>query len=291
MRVSIIVLILIFQKCQSLQWLRKLFNPSPSSADFFNILQKIDKRLDFLEAGQQKLEVGQQKLEVGQQKLEAGQQKLEAGQQNLEAGQQNLEAGQQKLEIGVIEIKADIKSLNKTVRETSQYNRNRDKELEIIILKSFQQNLEDAGWTVNILDIDKIYSVGGELIAEWDGCLHAKHREVAVPILFFLETKQVFTELQYIRAKEQMTKTQNILDSIDFSTKKTTGQSNFKKMKSKLLSCYDEVAQKPAIKLVVGSPFFEKMLLEKLQQDHVPSISRDEIPYILRFNDVDDCIY
>ena len=262
MRVSIIILILI-KKCQSLQWLRQIFNPSPSSADFLSILQKIDRRLDFLEIGQQKLEIGQQKLEIGQQKLEIGQN----------------------------EIRADIQSFNKTLRETSQYNRNRDKELEIIILKSFQQNLEDAGWTVTILDIDKIYSVGGKLIAEWDGCLHAKHREVAAPNIFFLETKQAFTILQYNRAKEQMKKTQSILDSIDFSTKKTTGQFNFKKMKSKLLSCYDEEAQKPAIKLAVGSPFFEKMLLEKLQQDHVPSISRDEIPYILRLNDGDDCIY
>ena len=260
--IAINVFFLIIQKCQSFQWLRQLFKASPSSADFQNLLsivQKIDKRMDSLEAGQQKLEADQQ-------------------------------AGQQKLEIGQNAIKAEIQNLTKTVRETSQYNRNRDKELEIIILKSFQQNLEDAGWTVTVLDIDKIYSVGGKLTAEWDGCLYAKHHEEPVPNLFFLETKQVFTDPQYIRAKDQMKKTQEILDSIDFSTKKTTGQSNFKKMKSKLLLCYDEVAHKPAIKLVVvGSPFFEKMLLEKLQQDHVPSISRDEIPYILRFNDGDDC--
>ena len=106
------------------------------------------------------------------------------------------------MELSLNGIKADIQSLNKTVKETSQYYRNRDKELEIIILKSFQQNLEDAGWTVTILDIDKIYSVGGKFIAEW---LHAKHGEVTVPILFFLEIK-VFTKPQYIRAKEQMTK-------------------------------------------------------------------------------------
>ncbi len=82
--------------------------------DFLMLPAKVDRLMDLpprverLERDVSELKAGQARLEAGQEKLEAGQEKLEAGQEKLEAGQEKLEAGQARLEAGVSRLEGRV---------------------------------------------------------------------------------------------------------------------------------------------------------------------------------------
>ncbi len=74
-------------------------------------VERLEGKVDDLQAGQAKLEAGQEELRGSVAKLEAGQAKLEAGQEELRGSVAKLEAGQAKLEAGQKAMQADVTEL------------------------------------------------------------------------------------------------------------------------------------------------------------------------------------
>ena len=85
--------------------------------DFLMLPAKVDRLMDLparverLERDVSELKAGQAKLEAGQAKLEAGQARLEADVSDLKAGQAKLEAGQAKLEAGLSRVEGRVGNL------------------------------------------------------------------------------------------------------------------------------------------------------------------------------------
>jgi hypothetical protein len=88
----------------------------------------------------------------------------------------------------------------------NNYNRNRDKEFELIVFNRFIQELENNGWNATEILSSKLYNkTTGIIELEWDGIVLAEHQN-RVPVLFVFETKQVFDFKRYTEYLSRLVK-------------------------------------------------------------------------------------
>lgn len=106
-------------------------------------------------------------------------------------------------------LKEDMSSLknvvetnhNKTDNQLKQlinYNKNRDNDLESVISGRFLQKLQQEGWSVSKLNFHQVYDHAGTNLFGFDSVMFAAHVNQSNPILFFGETKQLFTRSKLI---------------------------------------------------------------------------------------------
>ena len=107
-------------------------------------------------------------------------------------------------------MKGDFQ-LDKLIR----YNINRDEELESIIAAAFIDNLDTNDWMVDKIDATDIYFPNGTILIEWDGYIYATHKDIPLPVLFILETKQVMDKKNFGVFKKWIAGMGNILKRLN----------------------------------------------------------------------------
>lgn len=75
------------------------------------------------------------------------------------------------------------------------YNAKRDRELAQLPVNQFVEELENAGWTVQAIDVNDVRIDEGENLLEWDGYFFGTKSEAVK--LFIFETKPMFDKYLY----------------------------------------------------------------------------------------------
>ncbi len=138
-----------------------------------------------------------------------------------------------------------------------------------------KSTFEDCGWEVTNTDVRIIYSINDEEQTEWDGVIHATYQGM-VPLIVFIETKQVFTKTLYndflerLRFMETLLPTLETTSSVKYNHKRMT--SRFRRFTRQGLDYH--------IIGIIGSPCIEESVMAKLNSSGGSYVSLDTDQYV-----------
>ena len=182
-------------------------------------------------------------------------------------------------------VDANFARVNTSIKQLIDYNKNRDKELELQMKDVYFCALLKENWSVEIIDVDVIYSPDGKSIIEWDGILFGTHADFD-PTFFFIETKQVATSAKYNSLVERVANmSSNILPEI---LAHVASKNDDEKYKSSINKLIKHLRRHPNYRTtgVLASPGFPATLLESCRAEKkvgIVHLSQDQFKAIVLF--------
>lgn len=159
----------------------------------------------------------------------------------------------------VRQLTSKTTELDNSTKWLDSYNTNRDKELEIVILRTLEKKLEETWEEVDIMEkFDKIVDANGNDIAEFDGFIVARKKKgKGKRYIFVIETKQVFDRAKLVRFNEQFSKFELVVKAINDKSI-VSSNTKYNKMCRRL---GPHIHKKVKLAQVVGSPSFDSEVL------------------------------
>jgi len=165
------------------------------------------------------------------------------------------------------------------------YSNKRDAELKILVRDTFVDELESAGYTVDILNITEILRADGLVAHEWDGILYVSGKSGELPIFFFLESKQNFNKRKFSKFKKRLASTNKTLKSLDPELKVSKEYPKVSKRYLRGARFLSNLTGKgPYLVLgVVGSPHFKHGVnKDVLESENISYVTLSSMQYIAK---------